>query len=98
MQHCLSGAHLTRSSATIIKICSKRLLEIPDSVRIYDAQRNERLAAPTINFGWKLYIDNPLADCEAPQYVPNSMRLTLSDATTPEGTSLSNCDGALETS
>ena len=37
------------------------------------------------DFGWKLYIDNPLSDCEPPAYVPNSMRLSLSEAKTDNG-------------
>ena len=27
------------------------------------------------NFGWKLYIDNPLADMEKPQYIKDSIRI-----------------------
>ncbi len=81
--HVASG-HILRGQATLSKYAANGYWA-PDSIRIWDAQRNERLAAPTINFGWKLYIDNPLADSEAPEYVPNSMRLTLSDATTQEG-------------
>ena len=46
-------------------------------LRIWDAQGNERHGSQT-DFGWKLYIDNPLADCEPPEYVPNSMTLSLS--------------------
>ena len=56
----------------------------PDAIRIWDAHGNERHESQT-DYGWKLYIDNPLADCEPPEYVPNSMRLTLSEATTEEG-------------
>ena len=37
------------------------------------------------DFQWKLYINNSLADKTAPQYVPNSMRLTLTDAYTNQG-------------
>ena len=81
--HIASG-HILRGQATLSKYAANGYWA-PDSLRIYDAQRNERLAAPKINFGWKLYIDNPLADTQAPEYVPNSMHLTLSDATTEEG-------------
>ena len=55
-----------------------------DQIRLWDANGNERLESQS-DFGWKLYIDNPLADCEPPQYVPNSMRLSLSSTTTKEG-------------
>ena len=80
----IAYGHILRGQATLSKYAANGYWT-PDSMRIYDAQRNERLAAPRINFGWKLYIDNPLADTQAPEYVPNSMRLTLSDATTQEG-------------
>ena len=81
--HVASG-HILRGQATLSKYAANGYWR-PNQIRIWDAQRNERLAAPTIDFGWKLYIDNPLADCEPPKYVPNSMRLTLSDATTEKG-------------
>ena len=78
------SGHILRGEATLSKYAANGYWK-PDQIRIWDAQRNERLASPTINFGWKLYIDNPLADCEPPIYVKNSMRLSLSDATTEEG-------------
>ena len=56
----------------------------PDSITLSDAQGNERHESQT-DFGWKLYIDNPLVDCEPPQYVPNSIELSLSKATTSDG-------------
>ena len=56
----------------------------PDTIRIWDAHGNERNEGQT-DFGWKLYIDNPLADCEPPEYVPDSMKLSLSKATTSDG-------------
>ncbi len=49
----------------------------PDAITLRDAQGNERHESQT-DFGWKLYMDNPLADCEAPRYVENSMQLSLS--------------------
>ena len=55
-----------------------------DGFQIYDPHGNTRYS-DLADFGWKLYIDNPLEDCEPPIYVKNSMRLTLSDATTEEG-------------
>ena len=51
----------------------------PDTISLKDAHGNERHQSQT-DFGWKLYIDNPLADDEAPVYVKNSMRLSLSDS------------------
>lgn len=37
------------------------------------------------DFGWQLYIDNPLEDLDPPEYVPNSAELSLSDAVTHKG-------------
>ena len=56
----------------------------PDQISIKDLHGNRRHGGQN-DFGWKLYIDNPLADYEPPQYVPNSIRLSLSDAQTEEG-------------
>ena len=39
------------------------------------------------DFGWQLYVDNPLEDLHPPEYVPNSVHLSLSDATTERGES-----------
>ena len=51
---------------------------------ILDAQRNVRYSDRK-DFGWKLYIENPLADDEAPIYEKNSLRLSLSEAKTDAG-------------
>ena len=56
----------------------------PDSISLSDVHGNERHGSQT-DYGWKLYIDNPLEDCEAPKYVPNSMQLSLAKATTSDG-------------
>ncbi len=78
------SGHILRGQATLSKYAADGYWG-PDQIRIWDAQRNERLASPTINFGWKLYIDNPLADDQPPKYVKDSMRLSLSEAATEEG-------------
>ena len=57
-----------------------------DQISITDASGNKRFVGQK-DVKWKLYIDNPLADCEPPEYVPNSMRLFLSDARTVFGES-----------
>ena len=51
----------------------------PDSITLTDAHGNERHESQT-DFGWKLYLDNPLADDEPPTYVKDSARLSLSEA------------------
>ena len=56
----------------------------PDTIKLADFNGNARLSSQT-DFGWKLYIENPLADCEPPQYVPNSLTLALSDAINKKG-------------
>ena len=81
-QH-VSAGHILRGTYNISKYTANGYWR-PDTIRVYDAQGNERHNGQT-DFGWKLYINNPLADTEAPQYIPNSMQLSLSDATTEEG-------------
>ena len=51
----------------------------PDQITLTDPHGNERHEAQT-DFGWKLYVDNPLADSDPPFYVRDSMELSLSDA------------------
>ena len=52
---------------------------MPDQISIFDPVGNERHLS-AVDFGWKMFVDNPLADDVPPLYVPNSMRLSLSDA------------------
>ena len=59
---------------------------IPDAITLWDQNGNERHSSQT-DFGWKLHINNPLADCEPPIYVPNTMRLSLSQSQTSEAES-----------
>ena len=80
--HVASG-HILRGHATLSRYAANGYWQ-PDAIRIWDANGNERHESQT-DYGWKLYVNNPLADCEAPVYMPNSMRLTLSEAATEEG-------------
>ena len=73
----VSAGHILRGIIKISKYVADGYWG-PDSITLRDAQGNERHESQT-DFGWKLYIDNPLADCEPPQYVKNSMRLSLSE-------------------
>ena len=76
------SGHILRGQATLSKYAADGYWR-PDAIRIGDAQGNERLTSQN-DWGWKLYIDNPLADCEPPVYVKNSMSLSLSKATTSD--------------
>ena len=75
----VSAGHILRGHYTLSKHAANGYWT-PDQITLRDAQGNERHEAQT-DFGWKLYVDNPLADDEAPVYVKNSMRLSLSEAT-----------------
>ena len=79
------SGHVLRGVTTLSKYAADGFWG-PDSITLRDAQGNERHESQT-DFGWKLYIDNPLADCEPPEYVKNSMRLSLSEAMTNGGRS-----------
>ena len=75
----ISAGHILRGHYTLSKHAADGYWA-PDQITLRDAQGNERHEAQT-DFGWKLYVDNPLADDEAPIYVKNSMRLSLREAT-----------------
>ena len=53
---------------------------IPTWVKITDEHENERFESRN-DFGWQMYLDNPLEDTVAPEYKPNSASLTLSTST-----------------
>ena len=73
----VNAGHILRGRHTLSKFAANGYWA-PDQITLRDAQGNERHEAQT-DFGWKLYVDNPLADDEAPMYVKNSMRLSLSE-------------------
>ena len=80
----VSSSHILRSHPKTVSRYSADGYWISDQISIRDMNGNERHSGQR-DFRWQLYIDNPLADCEPPTYVPNSMHLSLADAITPEG-------------
>ncbi len=81
----VDSGHILRGYAKLSRYAANGYWQ-PDAIRIWDANGNERHESQT-DYGWKLYIHNPLADCEPPEYVPSSMTLALSKATTSDGKS-----------
>ena len=79
----ISAGHVFRGYTTLSRFAANGYWA-PDTIHLTDANGNARYQSPA-DFGWKLYIDNPLADCVPPEYVKNSMRLSLSEATTASG-------------
>ena len=79
----VEAGHILRGQATLSRYAADGYWG-PDAIRVWDAQGNERHESQT-DFGWKLYIDNPLADCEPPVYVKDSMTLSLSKDATSDG-------------
>ena len=73
----VNAGHILRGRHTLSKHAAHGYWA-PYQITLRDAQGNERHEAQT-DFGWKLYVDNPLADDEAPVYIKNSMRLSLSE-------------------
>lgn len=51
-----------------------------DQISIWDEVRNERHSGVD-DFGWKLYLDNPLEDVQPPQYVKDSITTMIEDGT-----------------
>ena len=79
----VASGHILRGQATVSRYAANGYW-YTDSIMILDAQRNARFSGFK-DFGWQLYVDNPLADDEAPIYVKNSLRLSLSEAKTDAG-------------
>ena len=75
----INAGHILRGSKTLSKYAAYGYWD-PDQITLRDAQGNERHESQ-VDFGWKLYLNNPLADYQPPAYVKNSMRLSLSEAT-----------------
>ncbi len=75
----IDTGHILRGQKTLSKHAAHGYWG-PDQISLRDAQGNERHESQT-DFGWKLYLNNPLADCEPPVYMKNSMRLALSQGT-----------------
>ena len=81
----INASHVLRGRHTLSKHVAYGYWG-PDQISLRDAQGNERHESQ-VDFGWKLYVNNPLADYTPPEYVNNSMQLSLSQGTT-EGRSL----------
>ena len=54
------------------------------SLSIHDSSSNARHISPK-HFGWKLFIDNPLADNEPPVYIPNTVEMEVSKVANDKG-------------
>ncbi|RKU31013.1 hypothetical protein C6499_05120 [Candidatus Poribacteria bacterium] len=78
-------SHLLRCERTISQYAANGYWT-PDHIGITDTVGNTRWQGIE-DFGWRLYINNPLADCEPPEYVKGSIRLSLSEALTEHGKS-----------
>ncbi len=81
----INAGHILRGTKTLSKHAAYGYWG-PDQITLKDAQGNERHESHA-DFGWKLYLNNPLADNEPPEYIKNSMQLSLSQSTA-EGRSL----------
>ncbi|MYH81727.1 hypothetical protein F4141_13640 [Candidatus Poribacteria bacterium] len=79
----LRESNILRGTLTLSKYAASGYWT-PDAIGITDTVGNRRWQGIE-DFGWRLYIDNPLADDEPPEYVKGSMRLSLSNATTKGG-------------
>ena len=74
----VKSSHILRSRFNLSRYAANGYWR-PYAIETKDSVGNERYSGQQ-DFAWKLYIDNPLADLEAPIYVPHSMQLSLSEA------------------
>ena len=70
-----AAGHIFRGHTVVSKYAASGYWS-PESITFTDANGNERHESQT-DYGWKLYIDNPLADCDPPKYVPQSAKLIM---------------------
>ncbi len=74
--HSVGTSHVLRGWISGLSRYSAKGYWIAESIMIGDRNNNERHSSQN-DFGWKLYIDNPLEDDDAPKYVENSIQLSL---------------------
>ena len=75
--HHIPAGHVFRGYTNVSRYAANGYW-MPDGATLSDAPGNQRHQSAQTDFGWKLYINNPFADCDPPEYVPNSIRLSLS--------------------
>lgn len=82
-----SDGSILRGSFTLSKY-SKNGLWFTDQIVVTDTVGNQRFEGVD-DFGWRMYVDNSMEDILAPQYVPNSLALALTQLTPSEISELS---------
>jgi alpha-tubulin suppressor-like RCC1 family protein len=75
----VASSHVLRGSLTFSKY-AKAGYWSTDQISITDQVGNERHSGVD-DFGWKLHLDNPLEDVQAPKYVSDSMTTNLVNGT-----------------
>ncbi len=79
----LPEGHIFRGQKTVSKY-AKQGYWAPENITLEDGNNQQRHQNKR-TFGWQLYIDNPLEDLEPPEYVKDSMQLSLSEDFTDDG-------------
>ena len=70
------SSHILRANIPISRYMSSGYYE-PEGIDLTDGNYNHRYVSRA-NFGWKLYINNPLEDLEPPIFIKDSAKLSLS--------------------
>ncbi len=70
---------------------------LPGQLKIGDRVGNER-SQRNDDFGWKLYVDNPLEDWVPPEYVPRTARLDIGPERVVEGRVVQSIEATWEVS
>ncbi len=79
----IQSGHILRGHFTLSRYAANGYWLL-DAMRLQDANGNERHNGQT-DFGGKLYINNPLESLKPPEYIKNSVQLSLSEAITEKG-------------
>ena len=79
----IQSGHILRGHFTLSRYAANGYWLL-GAMRLQDANGNERYSGQT-DFGGKLYINNPLESLKPPEYIKNSVQLSLSEAITEKG-------------
>jgi Carboxypeptidase regulatory-like domain len=82
-----TGSHSVVTGSLIISKYAKSGFWSTDQIRLIDTVGNTRYQG-VHDFGWKMWVNNPLQDSTPPRYVPHSLKMALQDTAPVEGHAL----------
>ncbi len=85
--HRKNGSSAVVTGSLVISKYARSGFWTTDQIRVIDAVGNTRYEG-VHDFGWKMFVNNPLEDGTPPRYVPHSLKMALQGASVVEGHSV----------